>query len=261
MKSLLFICACAFAFTWAYSPQRGARVIGGSTVVTGQFPFVAAIHISTSQGRYFCGGTLISNQWVVTAAQCAQDAVLFSIQLGSHTLTKDDSNRVTVASSEYFIHPDFNPDTLENDIALIELRLPVEFSNYLLAIHSLAQEPLNTSSAVIVTGWGQTSDADSALSENLQFVRVTTLSNEECRLTYGNQIYDTMVCVDGNYNEGSCNGDTGGPLINVVSMGNAQLVGVASFVSGNGCESTDPSGYTRVYPYVGWIKNVTGLAF
>ena len=50
-------------------------------------------------------------------------------------------------------------------------------------------------------------------------------------------------------------------MINVVSMGNAQLVGVASFVSGNGCESTDPSGYTRVYPYVGWIKNVTGLAF
>lgn len=46
---------------------------------------------------------------------------------------------------------------------------------------------------------------DPELSENLQYIAITTLSNEECKLTYGNQIVDTMVCVDGNYNEGSCN--------------------------------------------------------
>ena len=56
-------------------------------------------------------------------------ATLFTIQLGSNTLTEDDPNRVTVATSEYALHPEFNPTTLENDVGLIKLRLPVEFTS------------------------------------------------------------------------------------------------------------------------------------
>jgi hypothetical protein len=60
-------------------------------------------------------------------------AVLFIIQLGSNTLEGDDSYRVKVASSEYVVHPDYNPLTLENDIGLIKLRMPVEYSREILA--------------------------------------------------------------------------------------------------------------------------------
>lgn len=52
-------------------------------------------------------------------------------------------------------------------------------------------------------------------------------------------------------------GDTGSPLIDAYSKYSAIHVGIASFVSGNGCESSDPSGYTRTYPYVNWIYNLT----
>ncbi|RZC38537.1 Trypsin and/or DUF1986 domain containing protein, partial [Asbolus verrucosus] len=239
----------------------GPRIIGGNTAVAGQFPFVAAIYVTTNDGRYFCGGTLISDQWVITAGQCVDGGILFTIQLGSNSLTKDDSNRQTLASSSYVLHPDYDPSTLQNDLGLIELRIPIEFTNYILPIHSLPTEELPNFTKVAAIGWGQTSDEDAGLENDLKFVAVTSLTNMECQMTYGNQITDNMVCVEGNYNEGICAGDTGTPLVVVKYLGNAQLAGVASFYSGNGCESTDPSGYTRIFPYINWIANVTNVAF
>ena len=117
---------------------------------------------------------------------------------------------------------------------------------------------------------------DVTLSDELRWVLLSAISNEECRLTYGAQITDTMVCASGNYNEGPClvstnlgimflisviyvQGDSGGPLIHVQDGGRVEIVAVASFVSANGCESSDPSGYTRTYPYVNWIRNVTDI--
>jgi secreted trypsin-like serine protease len=100
--------------------------------------------------------------------------------------------------------------------------------------------------------------ADPQLSENLQFQKVSILSNEECRLYYGNQITENMVCVEGNYNEGTCIGDNGSPLAQYLSL-YKWVGGVASFISANGCESTEPSGFTRIFPYIDWIKNITDI--
>ena len=55
--------------------------------------------------------------------------IIFTIKLGSITLNSDDPNRVIVASSEYVLHPDFNPESIENDIGLIKLRLPITLTS------------------------------------------------------------------------------------------------------------------------------------
>jgi secreted trypsin-like serine protease len=115
---------------------------------------------------------------------------------------------------------------------------------------------LQDGQSVTSVGWGQTSDYDSELSNYLSYVSTSVLSNAECRIFYGNQITDNMVCVEGNYNEGICNGDNGSPLIEPYMNRYHMLGGIASFISGNGCESTDPSGYTRVFPYREWITSV-----
>jgi hypothetical protein len=88
------------------------------------------------------------------------------------------------------------------------------------------------------------------LVDELQWAELTTLSNEESRIFYGNQINEKMVCAIGNFSEGACTGDSGSPLIQYVRGYYTTHGGISSFVSSNGWETTDPSGYTRTYPYI-----------
>jgi secreted trypsin-like serine protease len=264
MKEYLIILLCSYlASSWCLQEQLndrkiGSRIIGGQAANAGQFAYAAAITVQTGNGRFSCGGTLLNQEWILTAGQCVDEAVLFTIQLGSNTLEGDDPYRVKVASSEYVVHPDYNPLTLENDIGLIKLRMPVEYSQYLSQIGLLGATYNVTVRSLVAIGWGQTSGEDSGLSNDLMWVNVVPLSNEECKIFYGNQISDNNICVEGNYNEGTCYGDTGSALIQ--DIGKYKIhTGIASFISGNGCASTDPSGYTRTFPYRDWIRNYTGV--
>ncbi|KAJ3656346.1 hypothetical protein Zmor_015430 [Zophobas morio] len=243
----------------AKSVDFETRIIGGHPAFTEQFPFAAAIEVQTPTSKFFCGGTLYGRQWIITAGQCVDGAILFTIHLGSISLEKEDSARLTLASSQYYLHPEYNAQTLDNDIGLIKLRMAIELTDFIKPIAALAFSDLPDQSYLRIIGWGQTSDSNPSLASQLQYVYVSTLSNQECRITYGNQLTDNMVCIEGNYNEGSCYGDTGSPLVDVYGKYELVHVGLASFVSGNGCESTDPSGYTRTYPYVNWIKNITSV--
>ncbi|XP_044268048.1 chymotrypsin BII-like isoform X1 [Tribolium madens] len=237
--------------------NQNTRIIGGHTAHISQVPFVAAINVEGSGYNWFCGGALYGNQWIITAGQCVNGATLFTIRLGAISLTEPDENRVTFSTSTFFLHPEFNTETLENDIGLIKLRMPVTHTSYIKSVNYLALSKLWDNTHVYVMGWGQTSDDNGTLSDDLKMALVTTLPNEECKVIFGNQIKESMVCVDGQYNEGACHGDTGSPLILLHPRGVTEHVGISSFVSFNGCETPEPSGYTRTYLYNDWINNTT----
>ncbi|CAH1369791.1 hypothetical protein MTP99_011199 [Tenebrio molitor] len=255
--SRLVISLCLISVCLASAKKPTSRIVGGNEAFARQFPFAAAIYVRKDDGTYFCGGTLINNQWVLTSAHCVQNAVSFTIQLGSNTLQGNDTNRIVLSTNEYVLNPDFNPETLQNDIGLVKFRMPVEYTDYVTQIYAMPTFSLQNGATAVAIGWGQTSDEESSLSNELRYADLTTVSNAECQQIYGNQITDNMVCVSGNYNEGTCIGDMGSPLVQHVGRGFYLHVGVASFISGNGCESTDPSGYTRTFSYMDWIKNVT----
>ncbi|KAJ3656345.1 hypothetical protein Zmor_015429 [Zophobas morio] len=255
MKIILLTWFVVFTLKAPVIHGSKSRIIGGSPTTIHQYPFAAAIDVQTPTSKFFCGGTLYTRQFVITAGQCVDGAISFTIHLGS--VSRSDPNRLTLSTSEYFLHPDYNPNTLENDIGLIQFRMPIDYTDSIQSINYLALEPLPSFHRVTTIGWGQTSDASSQLPDVLNAVFVIPLNNNECQEVYGSQIVDNMVCVEGNYNEGACHGDTGGPLVDTYSRYYSVHVGVSSFVSGNGCESTDPSGYTRTYPYVAWIQNIT----
>ncbi|EFA10764.1 serine protease H132 [Tribolium castaneum] len=236
------------------------RIIGGNAAASGQFPWQVAIYKDTPDGRYFCSGALINARWVLTAAQCVYEATQFTIQMGSNQLSSNDENRVIVTTSTYVIHEGFDPTiSLANDIALIKLRMPITFTDYIEPIIVANFGYLYPGRVVKAAGWGQTSDEDSGLANSLNFVEIGIIEQNACKTYFGNQLVDTMICAEGNYNEGICFGDIGGPLITSADVGIELYVhvAIASFISQNGCESLDPTGYTRVDSFYAWIDNAT----
>ncbi|XP_044268053.1 brachyurin-like [Tribolium madens] len=237
---------------------KSVRIIGGNTAFAGQFPFAAAIYKRTNDGTFFCVGSLLNHEWILTAGQCVDGASLFTIRLGSNSLSANDENAIRLSTDTFVLHPKYDPLTLENDIGLIKFRMAISYTTYIKPVDFLPHSDLVPFTGTVALGWGQTDDETPGVVDDLRWVSLTVLSNEECQSIYGHNIYENMVCAEGNYNEGTCKGDSGSPLVQNIG-GYLMQVGVASFLSAKGCESTDPSGYTRVYPYSEWIYNVTGM--
>merc|ERR1711931_368146 len=104
-------------------------IVGGHEAVEGQFPWMAALFIDDA---WFCGGTLISASHVLTAAHCADGATYADILLGAFNVrVPDEPNRVEISSYELVVHPMWSPSTLSNDLALVVLPSPVEFTDYI----------------------------------------------------------------------------------------------------------------------------------
>jgi secreted trypsin-like serine protease len=202
--SRLVTSLCLISVCLASAKKPTSRIVGGNEAFVRQFPFAAAIYVRKDDGTYFCGGTLINNQWVLTSAHCVQNAVSFTIQLGSNTLQGNDTNRIVLSTNEYVLNPDFNPEILQNDIGLVKFRMPVEYTDYVTQIYAMPTFSLQNGATAVAIGWGQTSDEESSLSNELRYADLTTVSNAECQQIYGNQITNNMVCVSGNYNEGTC---------------------------------------------------------
>ncbi|XP_071450123.1 brachyurin-like [Hetaerina americana] len=234
--------------------HRGSRIVGGETAQLGQFPYQAAVNIDAG---YFCGGSLISNNYVVTAGHCGVLGDSFTINLGSISPDKSESTRLVVRSTEPHVHEEYDPNTLYGDICLLKLSQSIEFNENIaaIALPSFSSDPpMYENTQVIASGWGKTSDGAGSISSTLQYTPLTTITNDECAQFYGDTISISQICARGDNYQSTCNGDSGGPLA-AQDSGAPLLIGVISFVSGNGCESGYPSGYTRVTTFRQWISN------
>ncbi|EFA04565.1 brachyurin [Tribolium castaneum] len=249
-------------FSLQTQPHKDGRIIGGNVARAGQFPFAAAITVKTRDSKFFCGGSILTSKHILSAGHCVNGAVEFTVQVGSNHLEGDDNYRYIASTNDYILHPEYDPDTLAHNLGFVVLRMDLRLIvGYLWYVSYLPTTDLVDSEAVTTLGWGQLSDDSVGPVNDLHYVEVVTLSNLECKIIYGDQITEDMVCVEGNYNEGSCIGDSGGPLVQEVRLGLMKQVGIATFVSMNGCESTDPSGFTRIYPHLEWIQNVTNRTY
>jgi len=236
------------------SINLGSRIINGEPAVSGDYPWMAAIYFTTPERTSFCGGSLISDRWVLTAAHCVYDADNFTVYLGSNSLTLNDPHRVIIQTSLYTIHPEYNQATLDNDIGLINLNFPVTLTDYVQTI-KLDSRYLITGVPGLIAGWGKTSDASSSISPDLKYITLLTISNRECNFYYGEVITYKAVCAVG-LSQSTCDGDSGSPLVAYDEDGTPYHAGIASFVSSTGCESNYPSGYTRTSIFKSWIDLV-----
>jgi secreted trypsin-like serine protease len=238
------------------------EIIGGHQADPGEYPFQVAILKRNVPDRFqaqFCGGTLIANNRVLTAAHCVVDrqANRLAVLAGTHTLAPGGGGmRVNVTAKH--VHPGYNPNTSGNDIAILDLATPVPYET-IPVVQPGQYGRWDPGSIATVTGWGDRDRRDAFVNfpYNLYEVDVPILSTAQCRRAYGAGFIATkMLCAGdlSNGGEDSCQGDSGGPLFVPDGHSGWIQVGIVSF--GIGCGRRDfPGVYTRVLTYRTFINN------
>ncbi|XP_046400541.1 brachyurin-like [Ischnura elegans] len=241
-----------------WQTSSSSRIVGGNTATLGQFPYQAAVSIDAG---YFCGGSIISADYILTAGHCGVLGNSFTISLGVVNINREASTRLVVRSTEPHVHEKYDPNSLYADLCLLKLQNSINYNDNIAPI-SLppfsSNPPSYENTQVIASGWGKTSDNAGGVSPTLQYTPLTTISNDECAQFYGDLISESQICAKGDNSQSTCNGDSGGPLA-AQDSGSPLLIGVISFVSGAGCESGYPSGYTRVTTFRQWLTDNSGV--
>ncbi|XP_054014049.1 uncharacterized protein LOC128895470 isoform X1 [Hylaeus anthracinus] len=238
--------------------SRRSRIVGGGSSSAGSWPWQVALY---KEGDYQCGGALISDRWIVSAAHCfyhAQDkywvARIGATRRGSFPSPYEQVLRLDHIS----LHPEYIDNGFINDIAMLRLEEQVVFSDYVRPICLPETEP-KSGTMCTVTGWGQLFEIGRIFPDTLQEVQLPVISTEECRRkTLFLPLYritSGMLCA-GLQNGGrdACLGDSGGPLVCSGSDNKYTLHGITS--NGYGCARPGrPGVYTKVHHYLPWIEH------
>ncbi|XP_052127321.1 brachyurin-like isoform X2 [Frankliniella occidentalis] len=205
--------------------SSGHRIVGGLEASPGQFPYQVGIFIEKGpiikRGTSFCGGSILSERIVMTAAHCTpRDTLKITVYAGALSIRRDESPKITVDA--FYAHERFSKDLL-NDIALLHLSSRLEFNG--------------------------------ELSPVLRYVESTALTNLICQVPYAlfALIDESHLCVSGWFMKGTCMGDSGGPLT-IKKDGKIMVVGIVSFGIKFSCNVSWPPVFTRVTSYLEWIK-------
>jgi secreted trypsin-like serine protease len=251
-----------------------AKILGGRAGDISNWPWTVALVYGSMEDAYrgqFCGGALISERWVVTAAHCLTDRAGnlefgpgdVHVVNGRTDLRSQDGDRIAV--SNYVVHPGYDPNTQEADLALLELsRSPADTSTWAILGLIPGGDPNGLTAEgrpAWVMGWGALGP-DGPYPTNLYEAQLPLVSQAALILAYPPPFFaissNMMGAGPGDGSVDTCQGDSGGPLVVQAGAGRYVLAGVTSW--GLQCGTPGIYGvYTRLANYCDWIKGVSGV--
>ncbi|XP_043926330.1 mannan-binding lectin serine protease 1 isoform X2 [Protopterus annectens] len=262
----------------AFSRTKLARIAGGKFAERGMSPWIAMLSRS---GSPFCGGSLIGDNWIVTAAHCLHnsleedranllssdivDSSSFKIILGKHRTRQQDNTEQSLQAKNIILHPQYNFSTYSFDIALLELNNHAILNNYVKPVCLPDEETTSTvlheGDMVIVSGWGK--QFLQKLPDSLAEIEIPVVDHSKCKESYAKlqrSVTDDMICAgEKEGGKDSCQGDSGGPMVTINKQTKRWFL-AATVSWGVGCAQNEKYGvYSNVQKSLSWIKTVTGI--
>ncbi|KAM9328273.1 prothrombin [Pholidichthys leucotaenia] len=255
----------------------GSRIVGGDNAEEGSAPWQVMLYKRHPQ-ELLCGASLISDQWILTAAHCilyppwnknfSTSDIL--VRLGKHNRAKfERGTEKIVAIDDIIVHPKYDWKTnLNRDIALLHLRRPVIFTDQIHPIclpnKKVAKTLMTAGFKARVTGWGNLRESwnpnQRSLPSVLQQIHLPIVEQSTCRRSTQVRITDNMFCAgyksEDNKRGDACEGDSGGPFVMKYPEENRWYqVGIVSW--GEGCDRDGKYGfYTHLYRMSRWMRKV-----
>ncbi|XP_028320218.1 coagulation factor X [Gouania willdenowi] len=233
------------------------RIVGGNLERRGGSPW--QVLIRRSDGFGFCGGALVSDLWVVSAAHCFQEEA-DHVTVGDLDKRRPDDGEQRINIQQVFVHPHFHSFTFDSDVALVLLTRPIlrgpTATPACLPDAHLSTYLLREQNHGVVTGWGATYHLGRS-SRFLRKVVLPVVSYKDCSASTRQVITDNMFCAGYlDVSKDSCSGDSGGPFV-VNYKGTWFLTGVVSW--GEKCAAKGKYGvYTRLGNFLSWIRETMG---
>ncbi|XP_070617738.1 chymotrypsin-like protease CTRL-1 [Erythrolamprus reginae] len=244
-------CGCGIP-TIKPNVKETGRIINGQDAIHGSWPW--QVSLQTASHSHFCGGSLINENWVVTAAHCnvvkGSDLAVFGLQNRFDNAPPVQERSII----KVITHLKWNSYEINNDISLVKLSSPVELNDYVSPVCLASPaESLSPDLKCVTTGWGRDKLSSYESAIILQQLVLPLVPVDECQKKHSRPITSSMICAGG-AGASSCHGDSGGPLV-CQKDSTWYLVGIVSW-GNSSCNINTPAVYCRVSKFRDWIDQV-----